>query len=581
MNHDRTPTRPLTSSRRDELLGHIDPAERVAHAFDEVDAVDDPSIFIRTSDRHLALAAIDPDLPLAGVTFAVKNSIDVAGFPTTAGCPSYAFDPSESAPVVQRLIDAGATCIGVTNLDQFATGLVGTRSPYGVPRNAIDPRLVPGGSSSGSAVAVARGLVDFSLGTDTAGSGRVPAAHNRIVGIKPTRGHISTRGVVPAVRSLDCVSVFGATVSMATLGYDACAGFDPLDAMSRRPGPVPMVPPTLRVGLPRRVELATSADEEAWHSSVEQLAALEYVEIVEVEIDDLIEAGNMLYDGPWVAERYAAVGRFLETGPADANPTVASTITGAKGRTAVEAYEAHYRLGELRRRSDQTWDRVDVLMVPTTPGVATLAEVRADPVGRNSALGTYTNWVNLLDQCAVAVPGVDRDDGWPFGVTFLAPAWADDTILDLSARYTGETLDPNPFANRGGIDIVVVGAHLEGQPLNWQLTEHGGHLVRSARTTSNYRLYALGGPGLAKPALVRVDDDDEPGVAAIEVEVWRLPASEVGAFTQYIPAPLGLGRVHLDDGTAPTGFIAEAAAMKGATDITTYGGWRSYLSGGE
>jgi allophanate hydrolase len=458
--------------------------------------------------------------------------------------------------------------------------LVGTRSPYGIPRNAVDPLLVPGGSSAGSAVAVARGLVDFALGTDTAGSGRVPAAQNRIIGIKPTRGRLSTRGVVPAVRSLDCVSVFGQNVAIATLGYDVCAGYDRLDGSSRRPGRVPMVMPRLVVGIPRTVDLATSLDAAAWDASVEHLATLEHVDVVRVDIDDFVEAGNMLYGGPWVAERYVAVGAFLETEPLDANPTVSGIIRGASKRTAIEAYEAQYRLDELRRAADDTWARVDVLMVPTTPGVATLAEVEADPIGRNSDLGTYTNWVNLLDQCAVAVPGADRADGWPFGVTFLGAAWSDDTVIELAQRFSTDppAADQHPYSSSGGIDIVVVGAHLHEQPLNWQLTDHGGRLIRACRTAPGYQLYALGGGGIPKPALVRRNEPgDGHGSSTIEVEVWRLPAAEFGVFSQYVPAPLGLGRVDLDDGTSPTGFIAEPAALDGATDITRHGGWRSYL----
>lgn len=557
------------------------PVERVHRAFDAIEAAD-PAIFIAVRDRDAAVGEIDTSLPLAGMTFVAKNNIDIAGLATTAGCPSFACEPVESAPAVQRLIDAGATCLGATNLDQFATGLVGTRSPYGVPANAVDPLLVPGGSSSGSAVAVALGIADIGLGTDTAGSGRVPAAQNRIVGLKPTRGLVPTRGVVPAVRSLDCVSVFARDVATASRGLGAIAGFDPSDPWSRMAGVAPMVMPTVRVGVPVVVETATDLDAAAWAASVEQLASMPFVDIVEVDLASFVEAGQLLYEGPWVAERYAAVGRFLATSPADADPTVASIIAAAAGRSAVEAYEAQYRLAELRRAADATWMHVDVLMTPTTPGVATLAEVAADPVGRNSALGHYTNFVNLLDLAAIAVPGVDRCDGWPFGVTFMGQAWSEELLVDLAKRYLGssESVANNsssPFAGSGGVDVVVVGAHLEGQPLNWQLTDHGGRFVRSAATTANHRLFALGGPGIAKPALVRVGDNDARA-ASIEVEVWRLPISAVGVFAGYIPAPLGLGTVQLDDGTSPMGFIAEAIAADDAIDITHFGGWRAFLA---
>lgn len=555
-----------------------EPIRRVAAAFDRIVEVDDPAIFISTVDRDTALASVDPTLPLAGLTFVAKNNIDIAGLATTAGCPSYAFEPSESAPAVQRLVDAGATCLGATNLDQFATGLVGTRSPYGVPLNAIDPLLVPGGSSSGSAVAVALGIADFGLGTDTAGSGRVPAAQNRIVGFKGTRGLVPTRGVVPAVRSLDCVSLFARNVELAARGLEAIAGFDQLDPWSRLAGPPIAVPPRFVVGVPASVETATDADATAWAASVERLEALPFVDVETVDLQPFIEVGQMLYNGPWVAERFAAVGEFLATDPADADPTVASIISNANGRTAVEAYEAQYRLAEIRRRTEPVWQRVDALMTPTTPGVATLAEVANDPVGRNSALGTYTNFVNLLDLAGIAVPGVDRDDGWPFGVTFLGPAWSEELLVDLAGRFVGESqAEAPPSPGSGGVDVVVVGAHLEGQPLNWQLTDHGGRFVRAARTTPNYLLYALEGGAIAKPALVRTAAG-EPGTSAIEVEVWRLPAGEVGRFTQYIPEPLGLGRVQLEDGSAPTGFIAESIASEAATDVTHHGGWRTYLA---
>ncbi len=567
---------PITTDRLNELIGTNNSTARVANAFARIRDLDDPAIFIETADPQAGVRSVDEALPMAGLTFAAKNNIDVEGLATTAGCPSYAYAPERSAAVVQRLTDAGATCVGATNLDQFATGLVGTRSPYGVPRNAVDARLVPGGSSAGSAVAVARGLVDIALGTDTAGSGRVPAAQNRIIGIKPTRGRISARGVVPAVASLDCVSIFASSVGLAALGLDVCSGFDERDPWSRPAEHPPMVMPTLSVGVPRDPELATELDEAAWVASVDRLRALPFVEVVEVGIDALIETGLMLYEGPWVAERYAAVGRFLDAEPHDADPTVSSIVRSGAAFTAADAYRADYRLQGLRRDADTLWDSIDVLMVPTTPGVATLDEVSADPVGRNSALGHYTNWVNLLDQSAVAVPGVDRADGWPFGVTFVGQAWADETLIDIAQRYTGEVslVDQQPFGGRGHVDIVVVGAHLRGQPLNWQLTDHGGRFVSAGFTTDDYRLYALGGPGIAKPALVRVPGD---GSQAIEVETWRLPIAALGTFASYIPAPLGLGRVQLADGTSPTGFIAEAIATADAIDVTAHGGWRNYL----
>ena len=562
-----------------EGLAEASPAERVAAAFEAVAAIDDPAVFIATADRDRALAAIDESLPLAGLTFAVKNNIDVEGFDTTAGCPSYAFRPDRSATVVRRLLDAGATCVGVTNLDQFATGLVGTRSPYGVPRNPIDARLVPGGSSSGSAVAVARELVDFALGTDTAGSGRVPAAQNRIVGLKPTRGLLPMTGVVPAVRSIDCVSIFARSVGLAARALDACAGFDGADPWSRRAGAAPLTMPTLVVGVPAiDAAFRSSQDLAAWRSSVAALGMLDHVELVDVDISALIEAGDLLYGGPWVAERYAAVGSFLDTEPSDADPTVSGIIRGARRHSAVDAYKAGYHLAEIAGRAAEMWTVADVLMVPTTSGVATLEEVAADPVGRNNELGRFTNGVNLLDLSAVAVPGCDRSDGWPFGVSLIGRAWAEPTLIDLVARLGAEDGGPDvaPFAGPSTVDVVVVGAHLRGQPLNWQVTDRGGRFVRATATAPVYRLYAIAGSPPMRPALVHVGADG--GGASIEVEVWRLPAAEVGAFMLQIAPPLGLGRVELADGTQSVGFIAEPRAVRGATDITIHGGWRAFLA---
>jgi allophanate hydrolase len=560
------------------VVDEQDAVYRVTAAFDAVDALDDPAVFIHVCDREAAMAAANPEGPLAGLSFVAKNNIDVAGITTTAGHPRFARTPETSAPAVQRLVDAGATCLGGTNLDQFATGLVGTRSPYGVPVNAVDPRLVPGGSSSGSAVAVARGVADFGLGTDTAGSGRVPAAHNRIIGIKPTVGRVPTRGVVPAVLSLDCVSIFSRTFDVARQALAAVSGIDPDDPFSRHPGPGPVVGATVVVGVPRSVSLSGQLDDAAWEAAVAQLRSTPGVEIVAIDLDPFVEVGEMLYGGPWVAERHVAVGDFLAANPDGADPTVAAIIGAAADIPATEAYRASYELARLRHATLDTWNRVDVLFVPTCPGVATLDEVAAEPVARNSELGRYTNFVNLLDLAALAMPGPDRTDGLPFGVTFVGPAWSDELLLEIGERYGSPTDGPEePFAPNGAVDVVVVGAHLEGQPLNWQLTDLGGRFVRATTTTPDYRLYRLAGDGVAKPALVRVGDGDAGG-AAIEVEVWRLPSSAIGAFSQFIPAPLGLGRVRLADGSDVTGFIGEPLATDAATDITEFGAWRAYLA---
>lgn len=555
------------------------PVDRVKLAFDRVANLDDPAVFLETADPAAALDALDPDLPLAGWTFVVKNNIDVAGFRTTAGCPSFGQLADDSAPVVARLQQAGATCLGVTNLDQFATGLVGTRSPHGVPRNAIDPTLIPGGSSSGSAVAVARGIADFGLGTDTAGSGRVPAAQNRIVGLKPTRGALPTRGVVPAVRSLDCVSIFARTVDTAMLAHRNAAGFDADDPWSRAPEAPAVIPPTISIGVPRTAQLSSPADAEAWGAAVQRLHRLPHVEVIEVDLETFVEAGDMLYGGPWVAERYSAVGRFLETGPDGVDPVVASIILSAKRYDAVAAYEAAYRLAELRAGTAATWERVDVLVTPTTPGVATLAEVAADPVGRNSELGVYTNFVNLLDLAALAIPADDRADGLPFGVSVVGPAWSEDLLAEVARRFGDPTAEASTDGGPGATDVVVVGAHLEGQPLNWQLTDLGGVLVQATTTAPEYRLHALTEGPLPKPALERVPSGTAG--ASIEVEVWRIPTARVGVLLSQIPEPLGLGRIHLVDGSWVTGFIAEPVARDGALEITELGGWRAYLASRE
>ena len=417
-----------------------DAVGRIHAAFDAIDDAD-PAIFIAVCDRDAAIAAVDPTLPLAGTTFVAKNNIDIEWVPTTAGCPSYAYQPAASAPAVQRLIDAGATCLGATNLDQFATGLVGTRSPYGVPQNVIDPALIPGGSSSGSAVAVARGIADIGLGTDTAGSGRVPAAQNRIVGVKPTRGLVPTRGVVPAVRSLDCVSIFARDVSTAAQGLDVLAGFDAEDPWSQHAGAAPLVMPTLRVGVPAAVEAASDLDASAWRASVEQLAALAFVEIVEVDLDPFVEAGQLLYGGPWVAERYAAVGEFLSTGPAGADPTVAAIIGAAAGRTAVEAYEAQYRLAELRRLADHVWTLLDVIMMPTVaqvpPELGHLGmDLDVDTLfPRVIDWACFTPYANATGTPSISLPlGHDPATNCPVGMTFGARTGQDRLLLELALQ---------------------------------------------------------------------------------------------------------------------------------------------------
>lgn len=556
-------------------------------------AADDPALFLHRIDpeRVLAHAAAlerrDPaSLPLYGLPFAVKDNIDAAGAPTTAGCPSYAYRPERSAVVVERLEAAGAILVAKTNLDQFATGLIGTRSPAGAPRNPFDAAFVPGGSSSGSAVALARGLVSFALGTDTAGSGRVPAAFNQVVGLKPTRGLVSTRGVVPAVRSLDCVAIFAPTAEDAATVLDVAAGFDPEDPFSRRPLPALAPDAPLRFGVFADLAGAVGADREAVRLAEAAATRLEACghERVAVDAAPFVEAAALLYGGPWVAERYAAVGEFLESGPADADPTVRGLILAAKQRLAVEQHRASYRLAALRRLADAVFASVDALLLPTTPTIPTLADVARDPIGVNEALGRTNNFANLFDLAAVTVPAGLRAEGVPAGVTLFAPAFAEPWLLPLAGVLhraagmawgaTGVPL-PAPHARpaaSGRIALAVVGAHLRGQPLHPELTALGARFVWAGRTQPIYRLYALAGSVPPKPGMVR----QETGGAAIEVEVWSLSPEGFGRFVAGVPSPLCIGTVHLEDGRDVHGFLCEPAALAGAREITSFGGWAAF-----
>ena len=493
-----------------------------------------------------------PDGPLHGVRVAVKDNIDVAGLPTTAACPSFAYAPERSAAAVRRLEAAGARIVGKTNMDQFATGLVGTRSPYGACSSVFDSSHVAGGSSSGSAVAVASGEVELALGTDTAGSGRVPAALNGIVGVKPTRGLVGTTGVVPACRSLDCVSVFARTVHDARRALALLAGADPEDPYSRG---ARQRPPALRLrlGVPFSVDIDDAAAG-AWEAAV---AAAPVDEIVEIDLEPFLAAGRMLYAGPWLAERYAAVGHALDA--PDVDPVVREVIGGGAGWSAADAFRGREVLAALGVHAARAWEAVDALLVPTVPCHPTHAEVAADPIGVNERLGTYTTFANLLDLCAVALPVGLRSDGLPFGVTLLAPAFGDAALLDLAGRW--------PLA--GEVELAVCGAHMRGMPLNGQLLALGARFVRATATVPSYRLYALAGG--ERPGLVRAPDG-----AAISVEVWRLPAAALGALMTAVPAPLAIGTVELVDGSAPCGFLCESYAVADARDITLHGSWQAY-----
>ncbi|SHN48659.1 allophanate hydrolase [Erythrobacter sanguineus] len=517
-------------------------------------------------------------LPLAGVPFAAKDNIDVAGFATTAACPDFAYQPEQSAGVIERLESAGAICIGKTNLDQFATGLVGTRSPYGIPRNASNLAFVSGGSSSGSAVAVAAGLVAFALGTDTAGSGRVPAAFNHLVGLKPSKGRWSTRGLVPACRSIDCITVFTDRLADARLVDSVVAGFDAADPFSRLLADVPIT--GKRIGVPRPDQRVFFGDLQAEELYTRALGVLaESAELVEVDITPLLEAAQLLYGGPWVAERTAAIETLLREAPEAIDPVVRSVVEPGMDISAVEVWNGIYRLAELARHAEALWQDVDALAFPTTGTTYRVAELAAAPVALNSNLGRYTNFVNLLDMVAVAVPAGARTNGTGFGITLIGPAHSDLALIAMAEAYLDAAALPAlPPLDTGDhmdkIKLAVVGAHLEGMPLHWQLTSREATFVGAFTTAPTYRLYAMADSVPPKPALVH-----SPDGAAIAIEVYELGMAAFGSFVAEVPPPLAIGTVTLEDGTSVKGFVAEPRALEGAEDITHLGGWRAYIGG--
>jgi allophanate hydrolase len=527
-------------------------------------------------ERHRATG--EP-LPLLGETFAVKDNIDVAGMPTSAACPAFAYTPERHATVVRKLLDAGAMLVGKTNMDQFATGLVGTRSPYGVCRNVHDRDYIAGGSSSGSAVSVAAGLVTFALGTDTAGSGRVPAALNGIVGMKPTRGRISTGGVVPACRSLDCISVFARSIAEARSVMRVASGFDEADVYSRRALSGTPFPSQFRFGVPRDEQLRFYGDDAARALYDQAVVRLQSIggRRVTIDYEPFDDAAKLLYGGPWVAERYAAVGGFVAAQPQAVHPVVRAIIEGATTFSAADAFDEMYSLETLRRRTQSTWDAVDVLALPTTGTIYRVDDVLADPFTLNANLGYYTNFVNLLDLCALAVPAGERPNRLPFGISLIAPAWQDEPLLSLGARYDGSADAVEPVAAVDRVNLAVVGAHLSGMPLNHQLTSRAARLMLAGKTSPRYRLYALANTTPPKPGLVHVGGAVEGG-ASIAVEVWSMSTEAFGAFVAEVPPPLAIGTVELEDGSAVKGFVCEHRATAGATDITRFGGWRAYVT---
>jgi allophanate hydrolase len=575
----------------------VSPEETVARAYARIRQHNDPAVFITLRDEADAIAEAkslgsDSSLPLYGVPFAVKDNIDVAGLPTTAACPAFAYTPKADATCVKRLRAAGAIPVGKTNLDQFATGLVGVRSPYGVPCNVFDRKLIPGGSSSGSGVAVAAGLVPFSLGTDTAGSGRVPAGLGNIVGLKPSLGMVSTAGAVPACRTLDCISVFALTVDDAWSAFAAMAGPDIADPYTRnRPAGTPGPVPPLRIGVPIKGERVFFGDHV---SAAEFEAAIERFErlgasISEIDIEPFYETGRLLYEGPWVAERYLAAAKLIASSPESMHPVTREIILGGARAHATDAFAAFYKLEDLRRVRDHVFRQIDMLLVPTIPTAYTVDQVLADPIRLNSRLGTYTNFVNLLDLCGLALPASIRPDGRPFGVTALAPGGSDallsslgrvfhaDTGLPLGA--TGAAQPPliplHAAPQTGEIVLCVVGAHMSGMALNGELKSYGARFLEAARTAADYRLFALNSAQPPRPGLLRVAAGKGSSIA---VELWALPAEGFGRFVAAIPAPLSIGTLALADGRSVKGFLAESSGVEGARDISRFGGWRAFVA---
>ena len=576
--------------------GEATPADIVAEVYARIFArgIEPDWITLVEEDTALAMAHAAPRGSLYGIPFAVKDNIDVAGLPTTCACPAFTYVAQRTATVVERLQRAGAVLIGKTNLDQFATGLNGTRSPYGIPTSTFNADYISGGSSSGSAVAVAAGLASFALGTDTAGSGRVPAAFNNIVGLKPTKGLISATGVVPACKTQDAVSILALTVADAAKVASVAIAVDADDPYARSDAPpfaMEAAPKPLRVGIPESPIPFFGDDgyEALYHAAIDRMTALG-AEIVTIDYGPFEKTAAMLYAGPWVAERLAAIGDLAERDPDAIHPAVRGIVLGARAKTAVETFQAFYDLAAHIAAARREWAKIDVLLLPTAGTTFKIAEMLADPITLNTRLGAYTNFVNLMDLAALAVPAGFRPDGIPFGVTLIGPALSDGllasvgdalhrSLADARLGATEIALSSTPPVTPGAradetVSIAVVGAHLTGQPLNGQLVERNARFVEATRTAPGYSLYALAGTSPPKPGLLF----NGSGNGGIEVEIWDMDAEAFGSFVALIPPPLGIGTVTLADGRKVKGFLCEAHATSGAEDITALGGWRAWLA---
>ncbi len=566
------------------------------------ESIDSAWISIATDDNiasqlrnleSLAKEKAITDLPLYGIPFAIKDNIDALGWKTTVACPDFMFEPNKNATVVKKLLDAGAILIGKTNLDQFATGLVGTRSPYGIVPNTFNPKFVSGGSSSGSASVVARGLVCFSLGTDTAGSGRIPAAFNNIVGTKPTPGLVSTEGVFPACKSIDCVSIMTLTAADADIVLNVAKSTEHDKALETqfhpRSTPISNFINPIRIGIPISCQFLDNGQYQEAFTKALQIAKGLNVEFVPVDIDSFVKAGKLLYDGPWVSERFAVTEDFLNSNPNAFDTSVRQIILSGAPYSAAQGFRAIYQLKELEIETKKSWSKCDVILVPSAPNHPTIEDLKNHPIVKNSELGMYTNFVNLLRLCAIAVPSGFTKTGLPFGITLIAQEGSDNALLKLASQWQvlfelslgisniKGTLEEHTILEATKNDvtqIAVVGAHLSGLPLNWQLTERQSRLVKVCKTAKSYRLFALPNTHPPKPGLIKCPSD---GVS-IELEVYEMPSNQLGSFLNLIPPPLGLGNIELEDGSLVKGFICEQYAVHEAQDISNLGGWKSYIN---